>query len=352
MISNITLNTELILSRIGSTWFYDSFYLFILTPLSFAGVILNTINVICLTKIIRNNKAAIKLFILLRIYCLNAISINFIGIFLFFYSPKYTGVFTDYFTRVYRCIISNYVILTLYFYGNILDIIILHDRLIIFIPKIDVCKQIGPRLKCLIAFLLCIMIELPSLSRYTIKSDEELFSNQNLTNRHISGFYCKKWLDFKSLVVLMIIKDILTLFIQLIQTLLSLFYFRKFKNNKKSIISVNCNSNSRSSTSTSSSKFKSSNSIQPNNHNKKSKKLSSSKTADETNLTFSTLFLTFLSVACHLAVNITVFVSIDQFDLSLFFISVSLITFKNFSNFIIFYFSNKTFKKTFISFFH
>jgi len=229
----ISFNSEIIFNRIGSNWFIDSFYLFILTPLSLIGVILNIINVLVLTKIIKNDKNFIKLFILLRIYCFNSILVNMIGIFLFLHAPRYIGIWTNHLIRVYRCIISNYFFSSLYFFGNVLEIIILHDRLTIFIPKIEICHKIRPSIKCLLAFFLCVLIDLPTFFRFTIKNDDELFAFENLTSPNLSSFYCKKWHDGIAAVITMIIRDMITLIIEMNQTILSSFHYRKFKTNKK-----------------------------------------------------------------------------------------------------------------------
>ena len=123
--------------KIGSTWTLDTIYLAIISPLGFIGFLLNMICFLTLVKInIKTND--IKLYEYLKVYSLNSALICLILGFSFTtLSPRYFTYFYNPFVKFYICYIFGYIIVSLSFCNNLLDILITFDRISIFTPKFN-----------------------------------------------------------------------------------------------------------------------------------------------------------------------------------------------------------------------
>ena len=126
--------TEQFLRRIGSSIELDSTYLFLISPIAVIGFLLNIISLVGLFKI---RVRGTVLYNYLRIYTINSVILNIIAVgSICTYAPRYFDGSITYFSRVYRCIIFNYVSTTFYFFGNVMDILIVLERIAIFNKKV------------------------------------------------------------------------------------------------------------------------------------------------------------------------------------------------------------------------
>ena len=121
MILNTTataLDWESIYTKLTSTWTVDTLFL---TKIPF-NTIAFILNLICVKVFFRINEKII-LYKYLKIYSINTAIMSFYGIFVFLsYSPRYISL--TYFARFNSCILLNYLITSLYFIGNVMDIFI------------------------------------------------------------------------------------------------------------------------------------------------------------------------------------------------------------------------------------
>lgn len=182
--ANNEIICELFYSKIGSIWIFDSFYLFLISPMCLLGFFFNifAFYVASTIKIKHNTK---NLYKYLKVCLLNSSILCFIGIFAFItYSPRYFEFALGYLGRVYRCHIANSVASTLYFFSNILDLLITFERLSIFIQKLSRLKTYSPYKTCFLTFLIVSFINSPVFFWNYIKSDEEF--NQGILNLSIN----------------------------------------------------------------------------------------------------------------------------------------------------------------------
>ena len=106
------------------------------------------------------------------------------------------------------------------------------DRIAIFVPKFQSLIQLKPYLVCSIITIFCFGINVPIFLSYYIKTDDELINDikYNLTKFGYNGrtdfFYSR--LGTIITYIQIIIRDILTLIIEIIISSIALIYFRKF----------------------------------------------------------------------------------------------------------------------------
>ncbi len=132
--------------KIGSTWTLDGLYAFLLTPVSFAGLILNLTSIYLLFKI---NISSTRLYKYLRMYTVNSALICLILGFSFIsWSPRFFPYFTEYYAKIFRCYLYNPLINTLFFLGNLMDIILsnlLIARINIFLDNLTQTIETSPK---------------------------------------------------------------------------------------------------------------------------------------------------------------------------------------------------------------
>jgi hypothetical protein len=311
------VNEDTFLTRVGTRWWIDGIYLFVVCPLSLLGIILNFVSLFVLYQM-NGNKFFI--FKILKVYCINSIIILIIAFFSFYVgSPRYIGFRLDYIARTYYCVIINYTGITFYLIGNVLDIIIIIER-----------SSLKPFSTYIFLVIICHIIDIPCLFWYYVKNDEQMF--EDLVNSYLtSKFYgrCGRWFlfgNFPSYISNIIIRDVLTLLLEVIFTLLTLYYFIKFQTKKAILLSYDKNESILI--------------------NKK----------EESRMSSMSLYLTATSILSHMATFITS-ISLLIYEsafASTFFImaAIVIISFKHSSNFFIFYLFNKKFKISMINYFN
>jgi hypothetical protein len=231
-ISNFVLVLdEAFFLHIGSTWTIDSIYLFVFPPLALSAFILNLISFFVLNKIKINQT---KLYKYLKVYSLNMCLISLILSVLFLcFSPRYFGFFREPLGKWFQCRIFAYGLFSLYSFCNVLDFVIVSIRLSIFIPKLKFVEKYKPYILSFALFLCCFLINAPILFILEMISDQELLNSK-------SRYYCalsefgKSDLGFILNAINIVIRDIFTFIIELIMSLLAIYYFYKFEAKKRS----------------------------------------------------------------------------------------------------------------------
>lgn len=164
---------ELVLAVIGSSWWYDSLYLFIITPMGLIGFILNTLSLIVFfNKRFRH----INLFKYFKIYTFNYLIVSLMVSCFFFLSPKYFFKLSiSYSARIFKClVVPSYGIALLFFYGNAMGILLNLERASNYSIRYRRFKQINPYKLSFILFLICVVINIPSCFLVKIASDKDV----------------------------------------------------------------------------------------------------------------------------------------------------------------------------------
>jgi hypothetical protein len=238
---NLTQFNEKVYLKIGSKWFYDGFYLYILLPWAIMNTFLNLISFYILNKMeLRQN--AKKLYIYLKIYLICCAIMSIGGMTMFVsYSPLYVSFGLSYFARLLRCQINLFLLILLHFYAYILDILIISERLSQFSwhSSNSFIKRNSPYKIAIIAFILCTLINMPSMYWHSIKTDEEFI--RDLIENPDTFSYCSQT-KFASTPLgavlslsMLAIKDIFTLFLEIILNIILIVYYVKFLRNKSRI---------------------------------------------------------------------------------------------------------------------
>jgi hypothetical protein len=226
--STFELNNH-ISQNLGSTWLLDSIYLFIMSPLGFTGFVLNILVLFVLLPRVKQANH-IRLFKYLIVYSLNSAVICFLLTFIFIHlSPaEYLGFTFTYVSKFYSCHILVYLTLGLCFFGYLLDIIILIDRLSLFLSyKISRLNQIKPFTKCFIILIICLFINSPLLFSMKIIESNNLHESNNTNDCNLATF-SKKTEGHKVGIFLIFIRDIFALIFEITMTGLSIYYYKNF----------------------------------------------------------------------------------------------------------------------------
>ena len=236
--------SELFYQNIGSTWFTDTLYLFVLTPLNVISFIFNAFCCFCFAK---NGKklASMSLYRCLLGYAANNCVSAFIIIFLFCSTAlHYIPFVLSIFSRIYRCFMFNYVISTFYFVGKEMEILILCERLGTFHPRLKrrLASMNFSRMRTILPIIYVIgaTLNVPFYLRRTVKSDDHLLLDLANFNKTKSFLYCDEsplistragWMV---LLLSILIRDFITLGVEIALSVWLVVSFRRFLSSKLS----------------------------------------------------------------------------------------------------------------------
>ena len=159
----------------------DLLYFYFFMPLSLLTFVVNSITLYVLNK---QEFISSPFFTYIRIYTLNSIVISFNLIPTFIQGTYRVFRFTNSYSAIfYGCYVYNMILSTLYLYGSFLEILIVIERSLYFLPsKFKIMKITNIRAFCLFLLLLSFIICLPVvLILYPAYSDVKL--DQNTTYR-------------------------------------------------------------------------------------------------------------------------------------------------------------------------
>lgn len=231
---------EIYYQIIGSSWLVDSLYVFIVGPVGFIGLMLNLLSFIAFIRI-KNKLNRTNLTKYFKVYTLASSIGCFVTMMYFLTTAHYFDFVNSFWVGVYSCKVSQYFI-TLYFFCNILDCMILFERLTSFVDILKNYSKFNPYNLCLITFLICNFINIPYFFYFTIRSEQELNTARLNPNLNESFTYCAREEYFQSfygqliLILVILFRDILTLIFELTSSILSIFLFRNFLLKRKKAI--------------------------------------------------------------------------------------------------------------------
>ncbi len=164
-------NRDIFLDKIGSTWLYDSLYLFLIVPMGILGALLNIISFfIFLKKDLRD----VNFYKYFQVYALTGTVLSLILCCTFMISPRFLfEISISQSARIFKCLIeASYVLPLFLFFSNALNILLNIERASNFSDKLKSFKKISPYLACLCLFILCSLINLPMFFLIDTASDE------------------------------------------------------------------------------------------------------------------------------------------------------------------------------------
>ncbi len=233
---------EIFLSKMGSSLERDIIFLFVLTPMGIIGTILMSISfIIFMHKDFRK----IALFQYLQVYTFSSLVQAATLIFMFYKAPRYLfDISISMSARIYTSkMLSAYVIALLFFYNDIILILLNLERISHFAENgAKNFKKVNPYLACFILLIICELINLPTFFVYEPSTDQDiqtaLSSYKNVLA--FKGIYYKTSFGESSLgralvIFGYVVKGLITLLIDLGSTMASAYYMREFFNKKQRI---------------------------------------------------------------------------------------------------------------------
>jgi hypothetical protein len=177
----------------------------------------------------------------LKIYSFISAICCFIGIFNFVSrSPRYTNVVYTRLAGIYSCKILQ-LISSFYLFANILDCLILFERLSNFVKRFKKFSTYDTTCVSFLVYLICFFVSLPFMLTFSIKEEKEFYEAMNNYQIAIAFTYCRKETFFDSfigeiiLVLVILIRDILLLLFELFTSIISIFLLNRYLCKKKKV---------------------------------------------------------------------------------------------------------------------
>jgi hypothetical protein len=333
---------EMLMFQIGSTWTLDSLYIYLNTSIGLLGAILNSLSLFVLFRI-KENQAFYKY---MKLYTFNGICVCLLVFaYSFSRSPRYLSFGFSLGSSIIRCYLSNSIFFMVQF-ANSINICVLLERISNFVPKL-VNYFKNKVYKVSFNFLLIsIALNMPSYFVYEMRSEADFKEALNNSKKLLIFTFCKRSSFAISIYgrvfvfFLAFIKDFLYLIIEIILTLLSLVYLRKFFKKKHFLLHQSFQ------ISLMSQKMQ----VILNDYDQPNKTLKSINKSNKA-ITNMSLVLTSLSIMANISslIGVIIFILFSNGILyhDFTFLLIFTAAFKHVSNFFILFFFNKNFRKFF-----
>jgi hypothetical protein len=229
MFVDFDLLMEQALREIGSTWFYDSFYLFGFTTLGLVSLVTNLISYFIFNGPFFARK---PLYAYLKVSCLNSALVSLFSITnLLWSSRRYHAFANTELATILRCYIKHPVILVGYFYGSMLDIVFALERLAEITNLRAEFRRFRPVRVCLLLFTLCFLLNLPYIFLFT---PQKRFLSEHHTNvtEYFFGYGESNFALNTTIGVVLkrtqyFVRDVLTLVVLISVNVISLVNFKR-----------------------------------------------------------------------------------------------------------------------------
>ncbi len=246
--NNISLNEsvdlwDMLMFQIGSTWVLDSLYIYLNTSIGLLGAILNILSLFVLFRINENQ----AFYTYMKILTTNGIIVCII---LFSYSfsrsPRYLSFAFSLGPSLIRCYITTSFTVLVQF-GNSMNIFILFERIAYFKPRLKRIFKENVFMLSFIAFLASILVNLPAFFLNETRNQSEFemaltdYKKVQVTDFCRRSSFSKTLYGSILLLMSSFIKDFLFLLVEIILTLISVYYIKEFFK-KKTVISTISNS--------------------------------------------------------------------------------------------------------------
>ena len=223
----------------GSSWTLDSLILFLATPVSLAGVLLNSLNFYVLS----NKKFESKIiFSFLRVYSLNSLLMCLVLSTYFNITYNYFEITNTFIFRAYSSIVYIPIVTVLAFFSGFLDILISVERLLDFFPN---ARKLTSLKSCFILMLVVILITLPYFFiYYPAHLDVNLSQNETFRLYYIGlSEFGQSSIGEVVNNVLFFIKDVVAFIVEIVLNISLVVLLRKHVNKKIKVITLTPDSN-------------------------------------------------------------------------------------------------------------
>ena len=316
----------------GTSWFVYAGTLYGITPFSIIGAIMNLIAYLILCKRPFQNSVFFKY---LRLNTFNSLILSLI-LTTRFTTTIYKFDFTNtYAASFYRDIFYTPVLYVFYLYGNLLDIILVLERLLYVHPIESLKKIVNSKYLWVILITSCFLLSIPNFFATSTDYTNIMLNNSSLIRNYYSKITELTQSTFGKVLAftLFFIRDVLTLVIKVILNIISVILVKNYLKKRNTRIS-NLKTNDAQT-----------------NKQIMNKQFQIAKVNREQ--TYIAMVMTVLSSLENLSFvvsNAYLILSLDQSSRIVYFLSNFVILIKHASNLII-YFYNNLFKKEFLNFF-
>lgn len=233
--SNKTINLEsLFLSKVYTTWLIDLLNLALIVPLGVVGTFLNCFGFILFQK---SCFQKIGLFKYMKVCCLVSLAVTICLSLSFYLSPHLLyDLALSYAGRVFKCYVLNYVVVFLFFYQNVLEVLINLERVAYFGKRFECFKKVSPYGWCLICLIVCAVINGPNFFSAKLVPTEELYV---LCRLCVTSDFSSTNLGKISLLTVYIVEGPVVLTLVISSNLLAFSSYRLFLKRKATLIPNN-----------------------------------------------------------------------------------------------------------------
>lgn len=230
MVTNISSieDRESVLRQIGSTWVYDSIFLFVFPPIGLASLLSNLISYYILSGPYFAHK---PLYTYLKAMCLNSAVTNLVSISNILWNTKhYLDISNTQWTSMLRCYFKMPVAFGTYFYGSVIDIVLALERLFELTNQRHVFRRFQPSRVCLVLLIACIVFNIPFFFVF-VPTRKELFNPVKNTTEYIYFYGESEFALSRTGKVIKTVhylfRDAFTLAILILINMISLILFRR-----------------------------------------------------------------------------------------------------------------------------
>jgi hypothetical protein len=219
----------------GSTWITDTFNVW---PFVVLGPVAITLNAFAFL-VLRNTQFTIDMFKYMSVYMANNAILSLMLSFQWINSSYRVIPWTNsYMGQALAIYFMGTTANVLYFFGSLIDVFLLLDRIAIFKPHIKRFFILPPYKMCLLAFVLVIVIDSPYYFFQVVASETYKL---NATTSYTVWFYensnfANSQLGKILIYTLIVIREVLVTLTQIILNLVSIFYFRQYAEKKRTIM--------------------------------------------------------------------------------------------------------------------
>lgn len=225
-------NLDEFLTQYGSTYALEAFNFYPFIVVSVLGLILNGLaGYIFSTRAFES-----KLYVYLRVYCVNNMLMCFLNIFNFTYTIFRALDWTNsYASQFYYAYIYSPLINIIYFYGTFLDMLILLDRISFFNKRVKRFMKRPAYLQCLIWLVITLILDAPYYINFM---PDQRTIRLNATHNFTIWFdnlteISQVRVAFVLNLVTGVIRDVVCLIMEVLLNIYTVYLIREFLNKKK-----------------------------------------------------------------------------------------------------------------------
>ena len=221
---------------VGFSEIIENLNIYLLTSLNILGLILNIVSFF----IFKNDRfKSTPIFDYFKVYTLNS------AIICLFMSTNFLSATYEHFDfsykqemKLYSCYVYSSIFTTTYFYSAVLDIYISLERLFNFKPSLNKLKNVSYKIVCSILFIISLTINFPYFFIYEPISLDASLDGKSISKVYLFGFsaFGKSETGKTITLVIYFIRDVITLFMEVIFNAISLVLLKKRVSLKKDMM--------------------------------------------------------------------------------------------------------------------